>query len=244
MIVMHTTYPNKQARQYFAEVLQQDEVFQAFSDASKQQFLHQARYQHYLPEQALCYQQQTSKDVWVLLAGTLQIGWLQDSGQVKVSHYFNQRSVFNLVALIQNQPMSYDYFAMDRVHIAVLSGELFFHHLKAEPDAMWQILQIMTQRMYFLFQHHHYIHIGDVPQRIAHHLLTLKKQQSPRHTPQNECILAFKMSQQAFAALLNVSRQTLNKHIQNLQKQGILQWHYRHVHILDLASLHKLSQLN
>lgn len=244
MAVMHATYPNKQARQRLVEVLQHDEVFQAFSDAAKQQFLRQASYQHYLPEQALLYQQQKPKDVFVLLAGTLQVGWLQQSGQLKINQYFNQRSVFNLVALIQNQPLSYDYFAMDRVEIAVLSGELFFKTLKTEPDAMWQILQMMTKRMYFLFQHNHYMQTGDLPQRIAHHLLMLEKQQPPRHKGQNECILPFKMSQHAFAALLNVSRQTLNKHIQNLQKQGILQWHYSHVHILDLASLDKLSQLN
>lgn len=55
--------------------------------------------------------------------------------------------------------------------------------------------------------------------------------------------IQFKMSQQAFAELLNVSRQTLNKQLQYFIQEHIVEWNYSQIRILDFQRLKQISQL-
>ena len=229
------------SKQKLQQILEQDQMLCDFSDASKQQFLSKAVVQKFLPEQLILQQDQYVQDLYILLSGCIQTGWLQVNGQFKIHQYLNITSAFNLAALIQHQPMSYDYFAADRVEVAVLSGDLFLSELKQQPDALWQLLNLVTKRMYRLFQQNHYLKTADLSQKIAHHLLSLLNVE--RHLDANQCQVSMKMSQQLLANMFGVSRQTLNKHIQLLHKRGILNWRQGSVEVLDLKALLSLSQL-
>ena len=62
-------------------------------------------------------------------------------------------------------------------------------------------------------------------------------------TIQVHSTIQFKMSQQEFAELLNVSRQTLNKQLQYFIQQHIVEWNYSQIRILDFQRLKQISQL-
>jgi len=222
------------------QVLQQDEVFRGFSVEAKQCLLRHAKYRRFWAEQLILRQQQQVNDLYVLLEGTLQVGWLQENGQLKMADYMSHSSAFNLVPFFQQLPMDYDFIALDRVAIAVIDGPVFLQLLQHEPQAMWRMISLLSQRMSRLFSEQRYLHNASLEQRLAWHLVKFCEQYGVPHL--HGIRLRLKISQQDFAELLNVSRQTLNKIVKRFRQQYMLEWRYHQVVIWDLEQLKRLSQ--
>lgn len=222
-------------------ILEQDDVFKAFDSDTRQLFLQQVSFRRFLPEQLILGHHQIVDDVYVLINGSLQVGWLQNNGQLKVINYTANYSAFNLVAFLQKKPVNYDFFAVGQVDVALLSGQIFLTQLQQQPQAMWQILQLVSQRMYALFEQTRYTHTANSTQHIAYYLDKLAKQYGKENN--NRCLISLRMTQQDFAELFGISRQTLAKNLQPFLKQGILEWSYSQIHILDVQKLRQLCNL-
>lgn len=221
-------------------ILHTDDVFHGFSAEAKAQFLAQAYMHRYLPQQHLFNQQQHVDAVYILLSGCIQIGWLQTNGELKINDYIHRHSAFNIVALLQHKVLTYDYFAVGSVEIAYIPATLFLHILKQEPEAMWQLLHLLSYRMYNLFEQQRYLQTGSLEQRIARYLIKMHQQYGERIGDID--MIRFRMSQQEFSELFNVSRQTLNKYVQNFVQSGLIEWNYSQITILDIQRLKQMSQ--
>lgn len=229
------------ARQRLELILEQDDVFKAFASDTQQLLLHQVSFRRFPAGQLILSHQQTVADIYVLLNGSLQVGWLQNNGQLKVVNYTANYSAFNLVSFLQKKPVNYDFFAVGQVDIAVLSGQIFLEQLQQQPQAMWQILQLLSQRMYSLFEQSRYTHTANSTQHIAYYLEQLARQYGKESN--NRCSIRLRMTQQDFAELFGISRQTLAKKLQPFLRQGILEWNYSQIHILDIQQLRQLCRL-
>lgn len=237
-MIMHPSHSPFKSRLH--TVLSQDTVFDGFCSATKQLFLQHAQRRTYQPNQQVLYKQQSVSEIYILLSGSIQVGWLQSCGERCTTHLIQQQTAFNLVAVLQNRVMPFDYFAVGHVEVATLAQDVFLHALQQEPEAMLQVIQSLSQRMYQMFEQQRTRQMGSIPQRIAQHVLKL----IPIHgvVQGHEIVIRYRMSQEHFAALLNISRQTLNKHLKPFLQQGILQWEYAHIRVLNIEYLTHLSQ--
>ena len=222
------------------QIFGQDAVFSAFNTQSHQTLLQHVKYLRFLPQQQILHYQQKMDDIDVLLSGRMQIGWLLSDGEFKVSDYVKMYSVFNLVPFLQQKPLNFDFYAVEVVEVAVISGQVFLEQLQQQPQAMWQIIQLLSERMYGLMEKTRYLQTASMTQKIARHLITLGQQARP--VGQEKSTIQFKMSQQEFAELLHVSRQTLNKQLQYFIQQRIVEWNYSQIRIIDMQRLKQLSQ--
>ncbi|NNH39481.1 Crp/Fnr family transcriptional regulator [Acinetobacter sp. ANC 5380] len=223
------------------QIFKEDAVFSAFNAQSHQTLLQQVKYLRFLPQQRILRYQQKLDDIYVQLSGRMQIGWLLSDGEFKVSDYVKMYSVFNLVPFLQQKPLNFDFYAIEQVEVAVISGQVFLEQLQQQPQAMWQIIQLLSERMYGLMEKNRYLQTASINQKIARHLMILGQQAIP--AIQAPSTIQFKMSQQAFAELLNVSRQTLNKQLQYFIQEHIVEWNYSQIRILDFQRLKQISQL-
>jgi CRP/FNR family cyclic AMP-dependent transcriptional regulator len=223
------------------QILEEDAVFSGFTAQAQQTLLQQVKYLRFLPQQQILRYQQKLDDIYVLLSGRMQIGWLLGDGEFKVSDYVKMYSVFNLVPFLQQKPLNFDFYAVEQVEVAVISGQVFLEQLQQQPPAMWQIIQLLSERMYGLMEKNRYLQTASINQKIARHLIILGQQAMP--LSQTHSTIQFKMSQQDFAELLNVSRQTLNKQLQYFIQQHIVEWNYSQIRILDMQRLKHISQL-
>ncbi|MGD9700523.1 Crp/Fnr family transcriptional regulator [Acinetobacter sp.] len=222
------------------QIFGQDAVFSAFNTQSHQTLLQHVKYLRFLPQQQILHYQQKMDDIYVLLSGRMQIGWLLSDGEFKVSDYVKMYSVFNLVPFLQQKTLNFDFYAVEVVEVAVISGQVFLEQLQQQPQAMWQIIQLLSKRMYGLMEKNRYLQTASMTQKIARHLITLGQQARP--VGQEKSTIQFKMSQQEFAELLHVSRQTLNKQLQYFIQQRIVEWNYSQIRIIDMQRLKQLSQ--
>ncbi|ATO20045.1 hypothetical protein BS636_10445 [Acinetobacter sp. LoGeW2-3] len=195
-----------------------------------------------MPGQQILRQQQQLDYLYILLSGSLQIGWLQANGELKTNDFLGHYTAFNLVALLQNQPVSFDYFTLGRVEVAIICKTEFLQILQTNAQASWSILQVLSKRMYNLFEQNRYLKTASLSQRMARHLLSLQSQYGIKQGQKG--LIQFKISQQEFSELFNVSRQTINKHLQYLMQDGLIEWNYSQVKILNLDKLQQLSELS
>ncbi len=226
------------SKQKLLQILQKEDAFQGLSEQALQRLMRNAQFSRYHAHQHILKQQQVIPDLYVLLVGTLQVGWLQTNGELIVNDFISMQSVFNLAALLQNQPLNYDYFAASHVEVAIISGQVYLEELQCERQALWQVIQLLSRRMYVMFEQNRYVRTASLSQRIARHLIRLYEQYG------SQAQIPLKLSQQEFAELFNVSRQTLNKHVQQLVQAQIIAWNYSQIYILDLNGLKQLSDLN
>ncbi|WP_084494762.1 Crp/Fnr family transcriptional regulator [Alkanindiges illinoisensis] len=240
MMFHQDSEPN--ARQRLSAILQQDAAFSAFSQDAQQALCDQAIVKKFNSGQLLLAHQQVVEDIYVLLKGTLQVGWLQQDGQLKISDYMTQHSVFNLVAVLQHQAVNYDFFSMGQVEIAILPGSVYIQQLRQQPLALWQVLQLMSQRMYGLFEQSRYIQTASLTQKIAYYLNRLYSQYG--EVKNHPGLIHLKIRQQDFAEQFNISRQTLHKSLQWFFAEGIIEWNYSQVRIIDLNRIRQLSRLD
>jgi DNA-binding transcriptional regulator LsrR (DeoR family) len=56
-----------------------------------------------------------------------------------------------------------------------------------------------------------------------------------------EALTRITVSQESIASMLNISRQTVNKLLQELQKNQVITLNYGHIDILDMAQLESLT---
>ena len=191
------------------QIFGQDAVFSAFNAQSHQTLLQHVKYLRFLPQQQILHYQQKMNDIYVLLSGRMQIGWLLSDGEFKVSDYVKMYSVFNLVPFLQQKTLNFDFYAVEVVEVAVISGQVFLEQLQQQPQAMWQIIQLLSERMYGLMEKNRYLQTANMTQKIARHLITLGQQARP--VGQEKSTIQFKMSQQEFAELLHVSPANLKQ---------------------------------
>lgn len=221
--------------------MDEDLIFSGFSLEQKNALLAQAKFSRFLPAQHVFHQTEFLDELYILLDGSLQIGWLKSDGEFVVHDLIKSNTAFNLVALLQKKPLNYDYFAVGRVELASISQDHFFSLLYTQPEAMQQVILLLSQRMYAWFEQNRYLRTATLNQRMAKYLLKLANLYGEHQ--HHEIILKIKLSQQDFSELFNVSRQTLNKHIQYLVNEKVIHWGYGEIKILDLKRLQKMSEL-
>ena len=229
------------SKQKLAAILHKDEIFQGFTEKEIQRLLSLAKVVRYLPNQQILRQEQQLDYLYILLSGSLQIGWLQANGELKVNDFMGSYTAFNLVALLQNEPVNFDYFTVGNVEVALICKESFLNIVQHNTQASWAMMQMLSKRMYHLFEQARYLKTANLSQRIALHLLKLHQQYGGKDGQAD--LIQFRISQQEFSELFNVSRQTMNKHLQQFLNDGLIAWHYSQVRILNRQGLEQLSQL-
>ena len=229
------------AKQKLELILMQDELFQGFTSSERQQLLHASKIMRHLPNRQILKGKQQLDYVYILLSGSLQVGWIQANGEMKTNDIIGHSMAFNLVALLQNTPINFDYFTLGNVELALICKDTFFKILQSNAQASWGMMQVLSKRMFNLFEQTRYLKTASLSQRIAIHLLKLNHQYGIKEGQSD--LIQFRISQQEFSELFNVSRQTINKYLRHFLDDGLIEWHYSQIRILDRERLEQLSLL-
>lgn len=212
--------------------LQEDAVLQHLDATARQKLKQNMRVIKLLPKQ---YIRLNGIDLYILLQGSLTVGELKANGQWQVYHQLQQPKLFNVVACVQKKSLDYEYLSQKAGTLLQISGRFFLQCLQDYPLMAQAVLKLVSYRMWQNFQQQRYIQNHDLKQVIAYYLLQLSHQQT-------ELSNSIHMSQQAFADLLHISRQTLHKHLGAFLKLGLIQWRYHKVIILDRVQLEQWAK--
>lgn len=174
------------------------------------------------------------QDLCCVVAGALRVGALQGDGSESLLSYLEPYQWFGEISLLDGLPRTHDAFAEGRSVVWRVPRPALQSWLDANPQHWRDIARLACTKLRQSFELLEDIAHLPLAQRLAKRLWAAAhgngaRPDSPRRRLQ--------LPQEQLALMLGVSRQTANKALRGLEKQGLLQLHYGVIEIRDLAAL-------
>lgn len=179
------------------------------------------------------------RELLAVVSGSLEVSGVNASGAKFVLSMLGAGEIVGLVRLLEGVEPVYDYHAHENTLVVHIPAE----HLRSVLDdrpALWKdvaLLALSRQQDSIATLQRRSFRRTD--QSLAEAVLRLV--QMSGHVPAHRGALTLRVSQSDLAAMVSVSRQTINKELRQLAERGILSVAYGELTVHDLPALAVLA---
>ncbi|HYP77505.1 MAG TPA: Crp/Fnr family transcriptional regulator [Polyangiaceae bacterium] len=183
--------------------------------------------------------------LFAIVTGRLKVSTSDREGRDTVLGIMGAGEVFGEVALIDGGARSATCIAVEPCTLLVLDRDLFMELLATSPGIAVKLLHVLAQRLRRLSQRSEDAAFLDVPSRLARSLLELAARFGERALPPHSGIrITLKLSQQELGDLVGATRESVNKHLSDWTRQGLLTVQSGHMLISDIQGVRRLARLH
>jgi CRP/FNR family cyclic AMP-dependent transcriptional regulator len=219
-------------------------LFEGLSEQELTQVGSLAQVRSYAARTVVVTQGEAALALFVIVRGRLKVASSAPDGRDTVLGIMGEREVFGEVALIDGGARSATCTAVEPCDLLVIERALFLQLLETSPGISIKLLYVLAQRLRRLSQRSEDAAFLDVPSRLARSLLDLATRFGESGRPQSNAIrLTIKLSQQELGDLVGATRESVNKHLNDWTRQGILELQGGRMVINDLDSVRRLARL-
>lgn len=183
-----------------------------------------------------CYhlQGEDAQEAVFVLKGYLLIGMSDRNGNTHIVRPVTEGIWFNLLPILDGGPALHDTHAAIDSELFVVPKAKFLHIAHKATALMNAVHRLLHQRNRLLY--HELAHMALLPlgQRCAQLLVQLMGKAEGG-------ISQVDVSQNELAQMLGYSRPVVNRELQNLAKQGVIEITYHRIAILDVAALRRIA---
>jgi CRP/FNR family transcriptional regulator, cyclic AMP receptor protein len=175
-----------------------------------------------------------------VVRGRVKICTYSADGKELVLNIIDRGGLFGEIAVLDGQPRSGDAVALEDTELLVLTRARLMPFLTANPEIATRLIAVLCQRLRQTSEQLEDALLRDAPSRLARGLLRLA---GTFGTAQGNGVrLDIKLSQQQLGNLVGASRESINKHIVEWTRGGILDVKAGMITILDQDALEELSE--
>ncbi|RCW68764.1 Crp/Fnr family transcriptional regulator [Pseudorhodoferax soli] len=217
------------------------QLFSTWPDARLAQLIRSARLHRYTRRTQLLSDDRHKRELLAVVSGCLEISSSSAQGRKYVNTLLGAGQVAPLVRLLDDVPLPYDYHAHEDSVIVHLPCDAVIAVLDAEPVLWRGVAQLALQRQrqsVALLQNQM---LAPVRARVAATLLSLAQIYGAQD--QGGLDLRVRLSQNDLAAMLSLSRQTINKELGRLVEEAVIERRYKHITIVDGEALRRIAAL-
>ena len=182
-----------------------------------------------VPYQADC------KEILIVLAGALEASWVSASGARVIGEYIQPDSVINIIPALDRKGSLCDMYARGTVRLYHIPREVMLDLFERQPALMRGFFELICSRNRELNDRFRFSRLADFSARVAERLLSLAERYGNAVDAGVE--IGLKLSQDDLAALLGVSRQSINKELRAFADRGWIEIRYGQITIVDSAAL-------
>ncbi len=218
-----------------AHALRLNQLFGTWPDARRDALLPSARLERYARRTQVLSHEPARRELLAVVSGCLEISSMSALGRKYVNALLGPGQVAPLVRLLDDVPLAYDYHAHEDSVIVHLPCDAVLAVLDAEPQLWRGIAKLGLQRQrqsVALLQNQM---LAPVRGRVAATLLSLGELYGAQE--QGALNLRVRLSQTDLAAMLTLSRQTINKELGRLVDEAVIELSYKRITILDREAL-------
>jgi len=179
-----------------------------------------------------------SNTVYLLKKGRVKIASTAPSGKEVTFDILEAGEVFGELEMLQDAPRQALAEALDDALICAIRRDDFDRYLHRHPDLAVKLTKLMGLRLRKIQSRVEDLVFRDVPARLAHLLLELKKTDGvPEGTGTR---LRVKLTHQEMANLIGCSRETVSATLGQFRERHLIRMNGRSLTILDSYGLHRL----
>jgi len=224
-----------------SRALRWSELFGSWSAEARSTLAGQGRLRRYNRRTQVMAHDRLARELLVVVSGCLEVGCVDAEGRKFVHGLLGPGQIAPLVRLLEDTPLPYDYHAHEDAVIVHLACDAVLGVLEKQPQLWREVAQLALQRQRYSLAALHERVLSGIPQRLAVTLLRLASFYG--HSEPDGLALRVRLSQHDLAAMLGVSRQTINRELGDLIEQGVLDASYNRVVIKDLQRLQLIAQV-
>ncbi len=179
------------------------------------------------------------RELLAVVSGCIEVSSMSPQGRKYVNALLGPGQVAPLVRLLEEVPLPYDYHAHEDSVIVHLPSDAVLAELDAEP-ALWRgvaRLALQRQRQSIVLLQNQML--NTIRGRVAATLTSLIYFYGGQ--PEAATNLPVRLSQHDLAAMLGLSRQTINKELGRLVDEGVIDMRYKRIRIADPAQLARIA---
>jgi len=180
-------------------------------------------------------------EFFVLLRGRAKVSAQGADGADTTINVMGPGEVFGEIGILDGQPRSATVTTLDECEIAVVDMHAFHDLLASAPPIAVKLLAVLAGRIRDLttrLEDHAFL---DVPARLAKQLLWL----ATNHGTQSgsRFRIELKLSQQEVGDFIGATRESVNKHLRDWTRSGLIRRERDYLEILDLDALRTIAEI-
>jgi len=222
-----------------ARALRWIEPFSHWPQARLEEIMKAARLERYKRRTQVLAHDRHRREVLAVVSGCLEISSMSVQGRKYVNALLGPGQVAPLVRLLHDVPLPYDYHAHEDSVIIHLPSDAMLAALDAEPILWRDVARLALQRQRLSVASLQGQMLGSVRRRVAATLLNLTEYYGMQR--EADLSLRLRLSQHDLAAMLGLSRQTINKELGAFVEAGVIALRYRHISVLDTEMLRQMA---
>jgi len=182
--------------------------------------------------------------LFAIIRGHLKVVSYGPDGRDTVLGIMGEGEIFGEVALMDGGSRSATCTTVDACDLLVIERAEFLKLLDESPGICVKLLYVLAQRLRRLSQRSEDAAFLDVPSRLARSLLDLAARFGERgRSPDSGIRIDLKLSQQELGDLVGATRESVNKHLGDWTRQGILKVEAGRMIISDVESVRRLARI-
>jgi CRP-like cAMP-binding protein len=189
-------------------------------------------------------QGEPARALFAIGRGRLKVASSGPDGRDTVLGIMAEGEVFGEVALLDGGARSATCTAIEPCELLVIDRAQFLDLLEKSPAIAVKLLHVLAGRLRRLSQRSEDAAFLDVPSRLARSLLDLATRfGEARRAPASGIYIALKLSQQELGDLVGATRESVNKHLSDWTRKGLLEVQGGRMVIADVESVRKIARL-
>ncbi|HEV7258733.1 MAG TPA: Crp/Fnr family transcriptional regulator [Bosea sp. (in: a-proteobacteria)] len=222
-----------EGRQRIASLLSTNPFFSGLVQDTLDRIAAICKPHHLAAREVLFLKGDTSDGLYAIRRGLIRIGTTDDLGQQMTMNILGGGDIFGEIALLDGRSRTADAVAMEDTDMFFLPRHDFLGLLKSDPSIALQLLELLCARLRDLIERMEETTFLSAETRLARRILMLVTDYGAE----------VHASQEELASLAGVTRETVNRHLQNWKRDGILSLGRGRLMIHDLEDLKRLARI-
>ncbi|MBA3017348.1 MAG: Crp/Fnr family transcriptional regulator [Proteobacteria bacterium] len=217
------------------EIIKQIPIFKTLSDSDLNDLVDSLRLKPLKQGQTLFWKGDEGTALYIVKSGTIKIVLPSTEGDEIIVTMFSEGDFFGEMALLDGEPRSADAVAIEPSEVFILSRANFLSFLQANVDAIKSILSLLSKRLRRTDDMLEDTCFLNVSARLEKKLIELAE--SHGQQKDNKILIDLSLTQKELGDMVGATRESINKELKSLRKQGLIIIEESRIQILDISRL-------
>ncbi|GEL77557.1 Crp/Fnr family transcriptional regulator [Tenuibacillus multivorans] len=190
----------------------------------------------YKPDEVLFRQSEPRKAVYFILSGLIKVYKVSSDGKEQVVNVLHSNEMFPHVGFFDDTPYPAAAVTITDVQLLSVPIEDFEMLLIEKPNMAIKVMKVIGKKLLALQERLQSIQTQDVFHRLVVMLAQFVNELGEQKSD-NEILLELPITNTDLASMIGVSRETVNRVINRLKKEGVITYNRKEIHILDYRKL-------
>lgn len=228
----------KEIAHTYQNLLRSGSWFKSLPDSLQKELLDAAVVLSLKSGQLLFAQGESEQGLYAVISGVVSIGRNREDGKEALLTLMESPNWFGEITLFDRMNRTHNAFAVADSVLIHVSGEKLDQILATEPRYWQNFGQLLTSKVRILLNQAEDLALRTTAQRLAKRLVLFAESYDSQQDRSRRVI---SIQQEQLALMLNITRQTTNQILKDLERHELLKLVYGAIEIIDLDGLRTFS---